>query len=489
MEEGKAYLITESSQEGAPAGTASGQEVVSRHGRWLWLAGAIVAIAYGSLIPFDFDPSAFSFSDVSRVGPFQSSYGGFGDLITNVLLYLPLGWLAVRFFGRGHAGILSACFWSLALGSGLSLSLEVLQTRSYSRVASWSDVLLNTSGTALGAIFGVVFMSSWASLRKMAVGRLLRNPYAALASFLAVSIWLFNLAPFDFLVTTESLQQSFLNANWNATPGHLADMAAPTLAAFVGKMTTAGWFGALGYLWAFACLWSSCSPTAGLTKAVAHTVALVCLVECMQIFTVSHVFELSDIFLRSLGAILGAWTAVFIVDHTGDLWKRRPSLVLPTMLLVVLVVLQALAVLFESYRPHGFGAWAVDSLRIEWMPFQHMWRGSIRDAVMAALSILVCYGVLAVTLTLLAQRLRLATWAVGPIVFLLAATAELVHANSTIQTVDVTDPFLALLSAILAIRVLGRFQRHIDGRFFQAPLDGVATVPRAIPWSLIANER
>ena len=479
-------MIAESSREGVPADVTSGGEAVSRHGRWLWLAGAMLAIAYGSLIPFDFDPSAFTFSDVSRVGPLHGSCGGLGDLITNVLLYLPLGWLAVRFFAGGHAGILRACLWSLVLGSGLSLSLEVLQTQSYSRVASWSDVLLNTSGTALGAVLGVAFTSAWVPLRKLAASRPVRNPYAALASFLAVSIWLFNLAPFDFLVTTESLQRSFLNANWNVAPGHHADMAAPTLAVFVGKMTTAGWFGVLAYLWAFACLWSS---TAGLTKAIAHTMALVWLVECMQLFTVSHVFELSDIFLRSLSAILGAWTAVFIVDHTGNLWKRRPSLVLPTTLLVALVVVQALAVLFESYRPHGFGGWAFYGLRIEWMPFLHMWRGSTRDAAMAALSIFVCYGVLAVTLSLLAQRLRLATWAVGPIVFLLATMAELVHTDGTFRTVDVTDPLLALLSAILAIRGLGRLQRHIDSRFFEAPSEGAMTAPRAIAWSSVAHER
>ena len=484
-------MIAESSRERVPAGTASGGEVVSRHGPGLWLAGTMLAIAYGSLIPFDFDPSAFLFSDAIRVGSLHWSYGGLGDLITNVLLYLPLGWLAVRFFAGGHAGIRRACLWSLALGSGLSLSLEVLQTQSYSRVASWSDVLLNTGGTALGAVLGVAFSSVWVSLRKLPVGRPVRNPYAALASFLAISIWLFNLAPFDFLVTTESLQQSFLHANWNAAPGHLAEMADPTLAAFVGKLTTAGWFGVLAYLWAFACLWSSCTPTAGLTKAIAHTMALVCLVEFMQLFTVSHVFELSDIFLRSLSAILGAWTAVFIVEHTGDLWKRRPSLVLPTMLLVALVVVQALAVLFESYRPHGFGGWAFDALRIQWMPFLHMWRGSTRDAAMAALSILVCYGVLAVTLSLLAQRLRLrrAAWVVAPVVFLLATMAELVHTGGTFQTVDVTDPLMALVSAILALYGLERVQRHIDGRFFTAPFDGTATVPRAMAWSSIAKER
>ena len=309
------------------------------------------------------------------------------------------------------------------------------------------------------------------------------------SSFLAVSIWLFNLAPFDFLVTTESLQQSFRHANWNATPEHFAGLGDPTFAAFVGKMTAAGWFGLLAYLWAFACLWTSHTPTAALAKAIAHTMALVCLVECMKLFTLSRVFELPDIFLRSLSAILGAWTAVFIVDRAKDLWKRRPSVVLPTMLLVALVVVQTLAVLIASCRPHGLSGWAFDSLRLEWMPFHYLWRLSTRDAVMAALSILVCYGTLAVTLSLLAQRLRRATWAIGPIVFLLATMAELIHTGGGLQAADVTNPLLAVLFAILAIRGLGRVQRHFGGWFFLETFGGTATVPRTIPCSSIAIER
>ena len=145
---GEIRLITEFSGERVSAGAVGGNEHAGRNRRWLWLAGAAVAIAYGSLIPFDFDPSAFRFSDVTRVGLLQWSYGGAGDLFANVLLYLPFGWLGVHCFVSGHAGCLRACLWSVALGSGLSLSLEVLQTESYSRFASWSDVLLNTCGTA-----------------------------------------------------------------------------------------------------------------------------------------------------------------------------------------------------------------------------------------------------------------------------------------------------------------------------------------------------
>ncbi|MCH9003072.1 MAG: aldo/keto reductase [Planctomycetes bacterium] len=76
-----------------------------------------------------------------------------------------------------------------------------------------------------------------------------------------------------------------------------------------------------------------------------------------------------------------------------------------------------------------------------------------------------------------------------PIEETVSTMAELVHTGGTFQTVDVTDPLMALVSAILALYGLERVQRHIDGRFFTAPFDGTATVPRAMAWSSIAKER
>jgi len=451
----------------------------------------VLVLAYGSLLPLDIDPSAFGFSDGNALNRLRWSYGGMGDLVLNVLLYLPVGWLAVRCFAGRHSRILRASVGALALGAGLSLTIEVLQTASFQRVASWSDLLCNTCGTALGAFLAVATTSTWTWLKIRVGSRTVQNPYAALASFLAVALWLYSLAPFDFVVTTEALQRSFLHASWSAAPVPVTAPANPTMAVLVGKMTTAAWFGVLAYLWVFASLWSSYTPLAGLANAIVHTITLVWLVEFMQLFTASHVFEMSDILLRSLGATLGAWTAVSIVDHTGHSWKRRPSLVLPTVLLVALAAFQMLAILLESYAPNATSGWSVDAQRIEWMPFLRMWHASASDAAMSSLSMLVRYGVLAVTLLLLARRVRLrsATWAIGLTVILLASTAELVRMGSTLQMADITHPLLALVALIVAMRGWRRFQGIVESPLWKVPGDEMISVPRATEWSSATNER
>lgn len=491
MVEGNGDLTTKFFQGAVSTDVASTRDAGHRRARWLWLAGVVLVLVYGSLIPLDIDPQAFGFSDGNPLNRLRWSYGGLGDLATNLLLYLPVGWLAVRCFVGRHSQIIKAALGAVALGAGLSLTIEVLQTASFQRVASWSDLLFNTCGTALGAILAVATTSVWIRLKKRVGSRTVQNPYAALASLLAVALWLYSLAPFDFVVTTEALQRSFLHASWSAAPVSVTALANPTMAVLVGKMTTAAWFGVLAYLWVFACLWSSHSTLAGLTKAIAHTITLVWLVEFMQLFTVSHVFEMSDILLRSLGATLGAWTAVFIVEHGGHLWKRRPSLVLPTILLAALAAFQMLAILLESYAPHGIGEWSVNAQRIEWMPFLRMWRSSMSDAAMSSLSMLVRYGVLAVTLLLLVRRVRLsnAKWAIGLIVILLASTAELVRMSSTLQMADITSPLLALLAVIVATRGWRRFQGIVESRLWKVPSDQMISSPRTTEWSSATIER
>lgn len=491
VREGSADLTAKLFQGTVSTAVASTRVVGHRHARWPWLVGVVLVLAYGSLIPLDIDPSAFGFSDGNPLDRLRWSYGGLGDFAINLLLYLPVGWLAVRCFAGPHSRILRASLGALALGAGLSLTIEVLQAASLQRVASWSDFLFNTCGTALGVILAVATTSTWTRLKRRVGSRTVRNPFAALASLLAVALWLYSLAPFDFVVTTEALQRSFLHASWSAAPVPVTAPANPTMAVLVGKMTTAAWFGVLAYLWVFACLWSSHSTLAGLTKAIAHTITLVWLVEFMQLFTASHVFEMSDILLRSLGATLGAWTAVFIAEHAGHLWKRRPSLVLPPILLVALAAFQMVAILLESYAPHGTGAWSVNAQRIEWMPFLRMWRASMSDAAMSSLSMLVRYGVLAVTLLVLVRRVRLrgSMWAIGLIVILLASTAEWVRMGSTSQMADITHPLLALVAVIGAIRGWRRFQEIAKSRPWEVPAVEMISRSRATEWSSATNER
>jgi len=76
------------------------------------------------------------------------------DLVSNLLGYLPLGFLLFVALVRGgrRAGVAAAI--AISLGALLSLAMEVLQNYLPQRVASNVDLVLNVLGTALGVAIG-----------------------------------------------------------------------------------------------------------------------------------------------------------------------------------------------------------------------------------------------------------------------------------------------------------------------------------------------
>jgi len=77
------------------------------------------------------------------------------DLVLNVLVYMPLGLLLVmglrRFFG-----VFNALLIGVLIGGILSFTLEFLQNYIPARVSSFSDLITNLLGTALGGMLAVV---------------------------------------------------------------------------------------------------------------------------------------------------------------------------------------------------------------------------------------------------------------------------------------------------------------------------------------------
>jgi VanZ family protein len=128
--------------------------------RYLALAWCGLVI-YGSLHPFsgwrDTGVSLFAFLE----GGWPRYWTAF-DLLTNVAVYLPLGF----FLTLGLKGLLwrfFAPFLALLLGAALSFSLESVQTWLPSRVPSNVDLACNSLGTLLGAVW-----AQWVSPRFLA---------------------------------------------------------------------------------------------------------------------------------------------------------------------------------------------------------------------------------------------------------------------------------------------------------------------------------
>jgi VanZ family protein len=159
-----------------------------------WLLLVVLAlIVYGSLYPFNFKPDAIHGGVLEALRQLSWARAGRGDRISNVLLYLPLGfclflWLELR-WPRATSMIAAT-----VLGTLLSLSIEVAQVYISARVPSFTDVALNALGTLLGVTAGL----AWGGLTRLMhlpgrTERPLRDPGAVLL----LALWLtWRFAPF-----------------------------------------------------------------------------------------------------------------------------------------------------------------------------------------------------------------------------------------------------------------------------------------------------
>lgn len=155
--------------------------------RYLALAYSALII-YASLHPFSGwrDPGLPVFVFLDAAWP--RYWTGF-DLVVNILIYLPLGFLLTLSLRSVRWRWLQISI-ALLLGFGLSLGLECLQTWLPSRVASNLDLGCNTLGTLLGA-----FVAYWHGGRvfvrlSQLQHRLLAPTRQAEVGLVLVGVWL-----------------------------------------------------------------------------------------------------------------------------------------------------------------------------------------------------------------------------------------------------------------------------------------------------------
>ncbi len=122
---------------------------------WLWVLGYGLLLIYGSLFPFEhlaFDTQVDA-RDLFAWGVVPRSYSA-PDVLVNLLVYLPWGWLVVAQLTPLPVGWAMAA--TVSSGFALSFAIEYLQLFFPARVPSLGDVAMNTLGTALGALIGTM---------------------------------------------------------------------------------------------------------------------------------------------------------------------------------------------------------------------------------------------------------------------------------------------------------------------------------------------
>ncbi len=170
-------------------------KVVRAAGVAPWLLLAVVAlIVYGSLYPFNFKADAVQGGVLAALRQLSWARAGRGDRVSNVLLYLPLGF-CLYLWVQSKARIWIAATVAIGLGSLLSLSIEVAQVYISTRVPSFTDLTLNALGTAVGVVGGMAWGTLSQLMQLPRTGGAGRGDRIALVVLL---LWLgWRLAPFN----------------------------------------------------------------------------------------------------------------------------------------------------------------------------------------------------------------------------------------------------------------------------------------------------
>lgn len=389
-----------------------------------------------------------------------------------MLVYLPVGLVLGIYAMRGRCGRWAGVFLAVAIGAMLSLLVETLQTVLVSRVASCTDILLNGVGAAIGACLGVGLSGSAGAAMAQVRNELADLPFTTAASLLTLGLFLYNLAPFDFVMTSDALHASFGRAHLGLMDARVLTVGTPPFAAMAHQFTGAGWFAVLGYLLALGGRERGCPSTMSLGWALKDGLILVALVEFMQLFTRSHTFDAAAMLIRSFSVTFGAWCAVFMIDSlTGSAWRRKPGLAVPTGILAILAVFQVSLLIAPCANPQGGTFSAERTLAVDWLPLQTLRRLPCHKAIAEVLSVLMTFGALALTVGCFLRRLRVAHarwWTFGALT-VLAVVCEGLRCACLAKRFDCTTVLLALLAAGLIRHVYDtvRSAAGVTGRQFR----------------------
>jgi len=137
----------------------------------LALLAIIAMIAYGSLYPFAFHWGGDGIGPLHTLLHSWDKMPGRGDFISNILLYMPLGFVGTVTVGK-RIGLTQLAL-TVLIGASLSLSMEVLQYYDAGRDTEATDLYANTLGTTVGACIGWFFGQNfrWPLLREISANR------------------------------------------------------------------------------------------------------------------------------------------------------------------------------------------------------------------------------------------------------------------------------------------------------------------------------
>jgi VanZ family protein len=350
---------------------------------------AAVLIAYGSFYPFDFQPHA------RPLRILVESWGmGRGDLLGNIALFLPYGYLGMVAWRRPRGPLR---FLIVVLTAALyGAALQCLQLYLPRRDAALRDAIPNTIGAAAGALAG--------SIPFLDVRRLSEHKGLRAAPWVIIAFWLgYRLVPF---VPSINLQE------WKESLKPLRDEW--------GRLS---WVDVLhdATAWAsVACLWAA-APLGRVTPR--WLFLLVGATFSAEVVIVDNVVSPNNFVGAGAGLLL--WAVVARIP-------RREAAV--ALLLAASVVLSRLSPFEPSPAPRTF----------HWLPFAGFLGGDMFQNTSSFFEKVFLSG----TLVWVAREAGLRLLWAGLATAALLGAIEACQTRLLGHTPEVTDPLLALLAAL-----------------------------------------
>jgi glycopeptide antibiotics resistance protein len=405
-------------------------------------------IIYGTTIPFDFRFDAataaqgWAHAQLQVFGLSAAHHLSRTDLFSNVLLFVPLGFLAFLTIRGRRRTPLASLLYSVGYGLALSLGVETLQLFSPLRTTAASDVLTNTLGAGLGAVSGGIW-DAWG--KKYALPRYEKeaalHPYRLLAAALVLVWILAGALPFNFSLDVDDLKRALKGAR--LIPFGSTFLGAPVASDPLAWLADVARFSLLGGFLAWACRRES-HPKAALGRvlvAVSGATLTALCVELGQLAVVGRGTDLTVVVLAFAGALLGAlWM------ERGPNERSAAAAGLSVWLFVVLI--ERLAPFAWSLPHAAHWEWR------RWLPFfpyfERLGLGALAD-FLRELGMGVPLGLLSFGLWPRRSPRR-----VGLEFFLVGLVLEAAQLFLPARTADLTDALSLGLGAVLGV-VLARF--------------------------------
>lgn len=369
----------------------------------LWIAFIVVA-TLGSIYPFDFGMPAFPGQALADFLRSCCGTPGRGDLVGNVLLFLPFGFFGLLAMPASGARRRSAEL--LALGVLFALVLQILQIFLPSRDENLQDVVWNSAGTLAGILFAGVVRRLSPPVESNAIG-------LATAPIVLAGIWLtYRLMPF-----VPSL-------DWQLIKDSMRPLLAMRIQTGPLIQDTVAWL-------VFFHLLGIARPDLPLHRWFLPIVASVL---SLEILIVDNSVDLSD--LAGAAIALVAWFGIRGLVAARD---------------AILAGLVLAALLVMSLTPFTMRA---TPATFQWLPFHGFLGGSMSINAQAAAYKIFFFG----SLLLLLNRLAVPAVAGGAAVFVFALSVEIAQLYLGGHTAEITDPLLVAGIAI-ALVVLERNSR------------------------------